>query len=241
MSIGDQLRAWRFPKSWLGLKPLYAKKEHIGNAIYADARAFQSALDQICGWDGWRVGFERWDLKSARCSLALWSEERGEWIQKDNVGEDSVNIAPQKGGVSDAFKRACLAYGLGRYLYAVNVNSLDDLPPWALCDEDKAKGGGGGAPAAQAPPDVKAPNPEDTAAGDENAFMGDPSPEDQARAAYVTGCIDRASKARSAANLTAIHKDALDAFGIGTPELGRVAAAIVAQAKSLGVTVKWAR
>jgi hypothetical protein len=39
-------------------------------------------------------------------------------------GADRTEIEEIKGGLSDAFKRCCMALGLGRYLYeAKNINT----------------------------------------------------------------------------------------------------------------------
>ena len=41
---------------------------------------------------------------------------KGNWISKSD-GAGDTNIEGEKGGISDSFKRACVAWGIARYLY----------------------------------------------------------------------------------------------------------------------------
>ena len=44
-------------------------------------------------------------------------EKRNEWIWKDNGGDDDYQAEQVKAELSDAFKRACFNWGIGRELY----------------------------------------------------------------------------------------------------------------------------
>ena len=61
------------------------------------------------------------------CELSL--KINGVWITKTD-GAGDTNIEGEKGGLSDAFKRAAVKFGVGRYLYYMPnaVNTFDDLP-----------------------------------------------------------------------------------------------------------------
>ena len=44
------------------------------------------------------------------------------------IGAGQTNIEGEKGSFTDSFKRACSAWGIGRYLYSIKDR---DLPEWA--------------------------------------------------------------------------------------------------------------
>jgi hypothetical protein len=45
------------------------------------------------------------------------------WVWKSDCGTES-NIEKEKGRASDAFKRACVAWGIGRFLYRLDIQTL---------------------------------------------------------------------------------------------------------------------
>lgn len=45
------------------------------------------------------------------------------WIWKSDTGSES-NVEKDKGHVSDAFKRACVSWGIGRFLYRLTIQTL---------------------------------------------------------------------------------------------------------------------
>ena len=80
---------------------------------YIDARAVQNRLDEALGIDGWQTRFTE-AAGNAVCELSIRIGER--WITKsDGAGETSIE--GEKGQFSDAFKRAAVHFGVGRYLY----------------------------------------------------------------------------------------------------------------------------
>jgi len=84
---------------------------------YADARAFMDRLDEVCGADGWQD--EVFDSPSGRVFCKVSLKINDEWISKmDGAGE--TDVEGDKGAISDAFKRACVKWGLGRYLYDID-------------------------------------------------------------------------------------------------------------------------
>lgn len=137
-TLGQRLLSHRFPLHSLRELPVFKNKKQIGAVIYADARAYQNALDGIVGWGNWRVSLERHGLNGVRCRLGIRDGSPNEWIEKEDVGEDTT-IAAVKGGASDSLKRACSMHGLGRYLYALEAGHIRDLPEWAIPEQDRAK------------------------------------------------------------------------------------------------------
>jgi hypothetical protein len=90
---------------------------------YIDARRVASRLDEAVGPAGWQVGYEPWS-GGVRCALRLRDPETGEWVTKQGVGTGG-NFEQVKGAASDAFKRAAVAWGIGRYLYSVDEAWMD--------------------------------------------------------------------------------------------------------------------
>lgn len=81
---------------------------------YVDARQVQSRLDEVVGTENWQTHFSE-VCGNYCCTLSLKID--GEWVAKsDGAGETSIE--GDKGGFSDAFKRAAVSFGIARYLYS---------------------------------------------------------------------------------------------------------------------------
>lgn len=87
----------------------------ISLLLYKDARADQRMLDEKFGMFGWQKKYERDSRGNLFCIVSIKSPD-GEWISKSDVGTES-NMESTKGEASDAFKRACFNWGIGRELY----------------------------------------------------------------------------------------------------------------------------
>lgn len=83
--------------------------------IYKDARVDQKLLDEVIGPMNWKNDYEIID-GNLYCTVSIWDKDKNEWISKQNVGTES-NTEKEKGQASDAFKRACFNWGIGRELY----------------------------------------------------------------------------------------------------------------------------
>jgi hypothetical protein len=101
---------------------------------YIDARDVMNRLDEVCGPGGWQ---DRYEFHGSRtiCYLSInvpVIDDVGEWITKAD-GAGDTDVEAEKGGISDAFKRAAVKWGIGRYLY--------DLPaPWVDCESYERSG-----------------------------------------------------------------------------------------------------
>lgn len=119
-----------------------SKDKRKGIALfYIDSREVQKRLDDICGIDGWQSKFYPTD-KGVVCELSIRMPD-GTWITKSDGGVYTEKVTPFKGGCSDAFKRAAVQFGIGRYLYYIpnqwyplneykQFESEPQLPSWAL-------------------------------------------------------------------------------------------------------------
>jgi len=79
---------------------------------YADMRVYFARLDKICGVENWSSSMTLTD-RGAVCSLTIFG------VTKSACGDypQGADENPATSAESQAFKRACTAFGLGRYLY----------------------------------------------------------------------------------------------------------------------------
>lgn len=96
---------------------------------YIDARDVQDRLDEVCGPENWQCRYPHANGKTV-CEIGI--RIGNEWVWKSDGAGDS-DIEAEKGALSDAFKRAAVRWGVGRYLYDLET-------PWVPC-ESYEKGG----------------------------------------------------------------------------------------------------
>lgn len=98
----------------LEFRPLQKNKEgtRAQAAIYADPRTYMNRLDEV--YPQWSCTFTTWGDKII-CNLTLAGVTRSSTGEPDAQSEKS-EIAGTA-AEAQAFKRACTAFGLGRYLY----------------------------------------------------------------------------------------------------------------------------
>lgn len=82
--------------------------------LYKDARCDMALLDEVFGPFGWKREHELIN-GNLFCTVSVRSDD-GEWVSKQDVGVESYT-EKEKGQASDAFKRACVNWGIGRELY----------------------------------------------------------------------------------------------------------------------------
>lgn len=89
---------------------------------YKDARVDMNRLDLVYGAEGWQ---KKYDIVNGNlfCSVGIFNDKLQQWIWKQDVGTES-NTEKEKGQASDAFKRACFNFGIGRELYDYPVISV---------------------------------------------------------------------------------------------------------------------
>ncbi|HTD29170.1 MAG TPA: Rad52/Rad22 family DNA repair protein, partial [Xanthomonadaceae bacterium] len=94
---------------------------------YVDARTVMDRLDSVCGADGWQCSYSAGVGSSIVCNIGI--RLAGDWLWKAD-GAGATDMEADKGALSDAFKRAAVRWGIGRYLYEVKA-------PWLELDERK--------------------------------------------------------------------------------------------------------
>ena len=99
-----------------------------------DARAVEDRLDAVVSSYNWQTAYRVLDTetKAVECTLSLYTE--GGWVAKSDVGypneaRDAGNASrePLKAAYSDALKRAAVQWGIGRYIYSLELER-DWLP-----------------------------------------------------------------------------------------------------------------
>jgi len=130
---------------------------------YIDARCAMDRLDDVCGPENWQSAYAPGPDGGIVCKVGV--KVGDEWVWKED-GAEKTKVEAVKGGYSDAFKRACVPWGIARYLYRLpaeyhvikdgfaprGVRSVSTkkgsgwgyceiprLPAWALPKEDRPK------------------------------------------------------------------------------------------------------
>lgn len=117
-----------FAPAAVELKPTATNREKTRALAspYVDPRAYFARLDKICGPENWSQALTLTD-RGCVCALTIFG------VTKSATGDyprDAGDENPATSAEMQAFKRACAAFGLGRYLY-----SLPQI--WGDYDGDK--------------------------------------------------------------------------------------------------------
>jgi hypothetical protein len=92
---------------------------------FVDSRAYQTRLDRVVGPEGWSVEYRPLSDRAVLCRLTILGVTREDVGECNQADENAATSA-----VAQSFKRACSAFGLGRYLY--NLKQV-----WAAYDAQK--------------------------------------------------------------------------------------------------------
>ena len=88
----------------------------------------QDLLDNVVGAGNWQCKYEE-HKGNLFCSIGINitkgtdMEIKPLWVWKSDCGTES-NVEKQKGEASDAFKRAAVMWGVGRFLYSKKIIKL---------------------------------------------------------------------------------------------------------------------
>jgi len=108
-----------------GVMPFHwreAQRSKDGSSVqclaYVDARDVMKRLDNVCGPQSWSDTYQIiGDRLYCTITIGMSHPHQGEqWVGKTDVGTES-NFEAEKGNASDAFKRAAVKWGIGRFLY----------------------------------------------------------------------------------------------------------------------------
>lgn len=125
MTIFEQLSA-PFPPAQVHWRVGSTKQDKsAGLALaYLDARDVMERLDAVVGPASWQCRYPHANGKTV-CEIGIKIGD--EWIWKAD-GSGDTDVEAEKGALSDAFKRAGVRWGIGRYLYDLG-NIWVDIEP----------------------------------------------------------------------------------------------------------------
>lgn len=117
-----------------------------GQALaYIDARDVMERLDAVVGPSNWTDTYAPMPNGAVSCTISIWFDDRG-WVGKtDGAGatgdtsKEAEREMATKGGFSDAFKRAAVKWGVGRYLYSLDAPWVVLNEWWGIPDSEKPK------------------------------------------------------------------------------------------------------
>lgn len=110
----------------------FSKYNATANCVaYIDARDVADLLDEVVGPENWKDQYIKLDGQLF-CGIGIAvnreDEYMKEWVWKWDVGTES-EIEKEKGEASDAFKRAAVKWGIGRFLYSMGVEKVKTSAP----------------------------------------------------------------------------------------------------------------
>jgi hypothetical protein len=115
----------------------YSKNKPVASCVaYIDARDVQDLLDKVVGAENWQCKYSE-HKGNLFCSIGIDIGEesfkneaphentaakiiKSKWVWKEDCGTES-QVEKQKGEASDAFKRAAVMWGIGRFLYSKKI------------------------------------------------------------------------------------------------------------------------
>lgn len=94
---------------------------------YVDARDVMDMFDKVCGPENWQDDYK---LVGDRLLAGIGVKTDSGWVWKWDTGT-AGNFEAEKSEISDAFKRASVKWGVGRFLYDLDFEWVDTNAPGA--------------------------------------------------------------------------------------------------------------
>jgi hypothetical protein len=127
----DELDRFKQPFSESEIHWRIGRKSKEGNTAtalaYINARDAMKRLDEVVGIGGWQDEYQETATGRVICKLSVKIGDQ--WITKSD-GAGGTNVEGEKGGISDAFKRAAVKFGIGRYLYYLDGSRYLPIDKW---------------------------------------------------------------------------------------------------------------
>lgn len=100
----------------------FSKNKPLAQCVaYVDSRDVQTLLDDVVWPENWQDKY--YQVKDTMlCSIGIKIEN--EWVWKTDGGTET-DIEWAKGELSDSFKRAAVKWGIGRFLYDMDIKFVD--------------------------------------------------------------------------------------------------------------------
>lgn len=100
----------------------FSKNKPIATIVaYIDSRDVMNILDEVVGKENWESDYK--EIKgNLYAGIGIYINNK--WVWKWDCGTES-STEKQKGEASDAFKRAGVKWGIGRFLYDLEIQYVD--------------------------------------------------------------------------------------------------------------------
>lgn len=121
-SIKDKLQ-YKLPYKWK-IQSFNKDKTKASCVAYIDARDVADLLDRAIGVENWKDEY-KFEGNQWLCGISLKFND--EWVTKWDTGI-AGDIEKEKSVVSDAFKRAAVKWGVGRFLYDLEIKWVNYDP-----------------------------------------------------------------------------------------------------------------
>ena len=97
----------------------FSKNKPLAQCVaYIDSRDVQNILDEVVGQENWQ---DKYYSENGMLFCSIGIKVGDDWIWKSDTGSES-NMEAEKGHSSDAFKRAAVKWGVGRFLYDLPIH-----------------------------------------------------------------------------------------------------------------------
>jgi len=114
----DEKLKYTIPYKWK-IQSFNKAKTWASCVAYIDARDVMDLLDRAVEAENWSDKY--YEVRGQiMCSLGLRTAINGEFVWKSDTGS-AGDIEAEKSVVSDAFKRAAVKWGIGRFLYDLEI------------------------------------------------------------------------------------------------------------------------
>jgi hypothetical protein len=109
---------------------------------YVTNRAIMDRLDEVCSPENWQNRFKDGPGGGVLCGISIRvgtsPDDYDNWVTKWD-GADNTQVEAVKGGLSGAMKRAAVQWGIGRYLYKLDVGWADIVDKGSHSDKTKSE------------------------------------------------------------------------------------------------------
>lgn len=111
----------KIPYKWK-IQTVSKNKPKASCVAFIDARDAMDLLDKVCGVENWKDEY-RFEGGMWMCGVSIRTE-KSDWVTKWDTGT-SGEYEAEKSIISDSFKRACVKWGIGRFLYDMKIEYVD--------------------------------------------------------------------------------------------------------------------
>lgn len=116
--IKDLLK--QIPYKWK-IQTVTKKGDKAQCVAYIDARDVMDILDEAVGAENWQDDYKVIG-DSFMAGIGIYTDNR--WVWKWDTGTEG-NYEKEKSLISDSFKRAGVKWGIGRFLYSLDMEWID--------------------------------------------------------------------------------------------------------------------